>query len=81
MISWIKGKRVAHIVSVNHEFMFICHSEYDDDLDIESSILEDFAIALPEKIAPGILTVLDVVQTDLDEQGFGSKLIIITRND
>lgn len=54
---------------------------YDQDLDIESSLFENFKIRIPERIAPGNQKVLDVRQINQDNTGFGDKMVIITRRD
>ena len=61
--------------------MFICHKKYDTTIDVESSNRENFKIKIPERIAPGNSEVLDCVQTNIDENGFGDKMVIITRRD
>jgi hypothetical protein len=76
-ISWIKDKHVNYVVSVKDDFIFICHKDYDENLDIESSRTENFKIMVDRNIEPGILKVLDVVQENLDEDGFGDKMVIL----
>jgi hypothetical protein len=68
---------VTFVVAVKNDFIFICHKNYDQNLDIESSISEDFKIMIDRNIEPGILKVLDVAQENLDENGFGDKMVIL----
>jgi len=49
----MKDKNIAHIIQANEEFMFVCHKDYDQDLDVESSHLEGFKIRIPMRVAPG----------------------------
>jgi len=76
-IGWIKDKRVTFVVAVKNDFIFICHKDYDQNLDIESSASENFKIMVDRNIEPGILKVLDVAQDEIDEDGFGKKMVII----
>jgi len=76
-IGWIKDKMVTFVIAVKNDFIFICHKDYDQNLDIESSASEDFKIMIDRNIEPGILSVLDVAQDDIDESGFGTKMVII----
>mgnify|MGYP006952857321 FL=1 len=71
-IGWIKDKKVTFVIAVKNDFIFICHKDYDQNLDIESSASEDFKIMIDRNIEPGILTVLDVAQDGIDESGFGN---------
>ena len=64
-------------MSANDDFIFICHKNYDQNLDIESSVSENFKIMVDRNIEPGILKVLDCVQENINEDGFGDKLVII----
>lgn len=76
-IGWIKDKSVTFVVAVKNDFIFICHKDYDQNLDIESSASENFKIMVDRNIEPGILKVLDVAQENLDEHGFGDRMVII----
>ena len=54
-IGWIKNKKVTFVVAVKNDFIFICHKDYDSNLDIESSFSENFKIMVDRNIEPGIL--------------------------
>ena len=81
IISWLKGKHISHIVPVQNDFLFVCHKEFDKDLDIESSKREEFKIKINRQIEPGKLRVMDVGQMRLNEEGFGDKLAILNMRD
>lgn len=64
-------------MAVKNDFIFVCHKDYDQNLDIEASFSENFKIMVDRNIEPGILKVLDVAQENLDEDGFGDRMVII----
>ena len=59
-IAWIRQKKVTYVVAAKNDFIFICHKDYDQNLDIESSSTENFKIMIDRNIEPGLLKVLDV---------------------
>ena len=70
-LGWLKGKIVRNITSSGPHFFFVCCKDYDRDLDIMCSSQKEFKISIPRAIEPGIITALDVLQEDMDEDGFG----------
>lgn len=58
----LKGKTVRFIKfdEVRKEFFFICCFDYDDNLDIQSSIRKNFDISFKKNIEPGCIEVFDL---------------------
>ena len=71
-IEWIKDKQIAYVLPLKKDFLFVCHKDYDQNLDVESSREESFKIMIDRNIEPGILKVMDCFQTGIDkETGYG----------
>jgi hypothetical protein len=45
------------------------------------SSTKDFKISIPRSIEPGIITALDVFQEEINEEGFGEKMQILSLRD
>lgn len=68
-------------MQADNEFLFVTHKAYDQDLDIESSAMQNFKIRIPERIVPGNQKVLDVRMINKDETGFGDQMVVLSRRD
>ena len=73
-ISWMKGKIIREIVHAGESnFLLICCKDYDRDLDVQSSLYENFKISIKRRIEPNTISILDAIQLDEDEEdGMGS---------
>ena len=56
----LKNKVIRDILHAGtSDFIFICCSEFDQDLDVQSSMDEEFLLSIPRRIEPNCITVLD----------------------
>ena len=53
-IPWIKSKVVEYIFNRGSEFLFVCHDDYDIELDIFSSAIPHFKQSIPSRLDPFI---------------------------
>jgi hypothetical protein len=74
MLTSLKGKNVQRIISSKNEFFFVCHDEFDYEVDILSSTYEDFKISIPRQIEPESFHILDCIMLDAGNSGFGKIL-------
>ena len=63
------------------EFIFICCTEYDRNLDIQSSMDQDFIINIERMIEPNSINVLDCYQLDANQEGYGNYMAILSQRD
>jgi hypothetical protein len=56
-------------------------SEFDDDLDIESLSNPELAVRMERKIEPNSLKIYDLTQININEQGFGNRMVVISTVD
>jgi hypothetical protein len=80
-LGWLKGKTVRNITSSGPHFIFVSCKDYDRDLDIMCSSDRSFKISIPRSIEPGIITALDVYQEEINDEGFGEKMQILSLRD
>ena len=74
-MAWINKKLVREIIQAgDKDFLLVCCKEYDRDLDVQSSLYENFKISIKRRIEPNTIMVFDVIQKDEDEYGIGSRL-------
>ena len=59
----------------------MCCKEYDRDLDIFCSFNDKFKVSIPRSIEPGIINVFDVFQEDIDDEGYGSVMHVLSLRD
>ena len=78
-ISCLKDKVIREILHAGpSDFIFICCSEYDQDLDIMCSMDEKFSIGINRRIEPDSICVLDCYQENPNKMGFGDKIAILS---
>ena len=77
----LKNKVIRDIMHAGEsEFIFICCTEYDQDLDIQSSMDQDFCLSIQRRIEPECIVVLDCYQVN-DSGGYGDLMAIISLRD
>ena len=80
-LSWLRGREIRKIYSNISDFIFVCCKEYDRDLDIFCSFNDKFKVSIPRSIEPGIINVFDVFQEDIDDEGYGSVMHVLSLRD
>jgi hypothetical protein len=73
MLISLKGKNVQQIISSKDEFFFVCHDEFDYEVDILCSTFEDFKISIPRQIEPNSYHIMDSIMIDPGTTGFGKR--------
>ena len=81
-ITNLKNKIMRYILhGGTSEFIFICCTEYDKDLDVQTSMDEDYILSVNRRIEPNCINVLDAYQDNPDKRGYGDNLSIISLRD
>ena len=63
------------------EFIFVCCTEYDQNLDIQSSMDQDFILKIDRMIEPNSINVLDCYQLNPNKEGYGDYMAILSQRD
>mmetsp|Transcript_8198 Transcript_8198/g.12573 ORF Transcript_8198/g.12573 Transcript_8198/m.12573 type:complete len:100 (+) Transcript_8198:1718-2017(+) len=80
-MSWLRLKKVSYLFNQGSEFFFICHDDFDHEIDVISSSQPKFKISIPKRIEPNCLVIFDAIQADVDENGFGTRLVVTSARD
>jgi len=59
-LSHIKDKFVRHSMYLDDSFYIVCSKNYDRDIDILNTRLDDFNASIKRSIEPGLMKILDM---------------------